>query len=422
MRRLTFGTLVIGLAAPLLLFAAAGHAPAGAVLIDFEQYADGRNLHGVNLGGVTLTNPSGKVEIYDDRFGVGYHSGTKSIASSSGLVSVNPLVGVFDDPVTSVSLWGGDEGWSPTEIDSWRLVAYDAKVGGNRVRRVNSGSWDGGPYRQLSISAPSILRFEAYWTGSQFGIGYDDLEFVTAPPPPEPAPGRRGTTTRPGSGAAIDYDDPNPVTEPPPPDPAPGGSGTTTQGGSGTIQTSSAVVLHNRGPVPSKLRSGSNTITLVDSRDNIGPSTAMVVNGPVGLDVPFAARSIGGGYDQWFAARGERSMSGDLTIELEDGFVPGPDHRFEIFKSYAPDGGSGSIGWYADWFSSVTLDPAWPDPQQWVWEFEYKDGGIGVGDQPEAGRPFFSASLRAVPEPSTLALLSMAALALTVGWWRRRKA
>ncbi len=188
MRRLTIAATIVGLAAPLWIFAFAADVRAGTISIDFEGFSDGANLCGVNLGGVTLTNPSRNVEVYDNRFGVGYHSGTKAIASPDGLASVNPLVGVFDTAVSYVSLWGGDEGWSATEIDSWELLAYDARVGGNVVGRVGSGSWSGAPYRRLNISAATIWRFEAVWTGPQFGIGYDDLVFVTVPPAPEPEP------------------------------------------------------------------------------------------------------------------------------------------------------------------------------------------------------------------------------------------
>jgi len=188
MRQLTMGVARIGLVAPLLLFAGAGHIRAATILIDFEQFKDGYNLNGINLGGVILTNPSGKVEIHDNRFGVGYHSATKAVASPNGLVSVNPLVGIFDVPVSYVGLWGGDAG-TYVEPDSWELLTYDARSGGNLVGRVSSGSWNGSPYRELSISGSSILRFEAVWTGPQFGIGYDDLKFVTIPPSePEPPP------------------------------------------------------------------------------------------------------------------------------------------------------------------------------------------------------------------------------------------
>jgi hypothetical protein len=186
MRRLSVAVARVGLVAPVLWLASAGQIRAATILVDFEQFQDGYNLNGFNLGGVTLTNPSGKVEIHDNRFGVGYHSGTKAVASPNGLLSVNPLIGIFDVPVSYVSLWGGDAG-TYIEPDSWELLAYDARVGGNLVGRVASGSWNGNPYRQLSISGSSILRFEAVWTGPQFGIGYDDLYFVTVPPPePEP--------------------------------------------------------------------------------------------------------------------------------------------------------------------------------------------------------------------------------------------
>ena len=151
-----------------------------AAIIDFEVYADGQNLNGVNLGGVTLTSPTNVVEVYEDRFGVGYHSPTKAIASTSGCVSVNPIVGVFDAPQTFVRLWGGDVGGGD-DTDSWQLEAFDAAVGGNSLGVANSGSWGGGPYRSLEISAPNIWRFEARWTGPVCGVGYDDLEFIPEP-------------------------------------------------------------------------------------------------------------------------------------------------------------------------------------------------------------------------------------------------
>lgn len=190
MRRLTIGTVAVGMVTPLLLFAGVGCIQAATVFIDFEQFNDGYNLHGVNLGGVTLTNPSGNVEIFANRFGVGRHSGTNSIASPAGLYSANPLVGRFDSPVSYVGLWGGDGGTRGTfqEVDSWELLAFDAQFGGNLVGRVGSGTWIGNPYRQLSISAPEIWRLEANWTGPYMGIGYDDLQFTPIPPPPPPPP------------------------------------------------------------------------------------------------------------------------------------------------------------------------------------------------------------------------------------------
>jgi hypothetical protein len=184
MRQLTMGVARIGLVAPLLLFAGAGHIRAATILIDFEQFKDGYNLNGINLGGVTLTNPSGRVEIHENRFGASCHSPTKAVASPSGLLSVNPLVGVFDGPVSFVSLWGGDAATYPDEIDSWELLAFDAPSGGNVVGRASSGAWAGDPYRQLTVTGQGIWRFEANWTGPTYGIGYDDLQFQIVPEPP----------------------------------------------------------------------------------------------------------------------------------------------------------------------------------------------------------------------------------------------
>ena len=174
--------LPVALAALLLLCVGVAQTEAQTVLINFEQFDDMDNVDGINLGGVTLSSPNGLVEIFDNRFGVFYHSATKAVASPEGLVSVNPLVGVFDIPVDSVSLWGGDAG-TYTESDSWELHVYDAPTGGNLVGSAASGSWNGSPYRELSVTAAKIWRFEAIWTGGKYGIGYDDLSFHPIPEP-----------------------------------------------------------------------------------------------------------------------------------------------------------------------------------------------------------------------------------------------
>lgn len=151
-----------------------GAASAAMITIDFEAYADATNLNGINLGGVTLTAPGGHVDIYDNRFGVSYHSETKAVAKLIGAGQDDPLIGVFDVPTSFISLWGGDGGG---DTESWQLRAYDAVVGGNLLGFVDSGLWNGAPYRQLTISAPGILRFEAVHANSGFGIGYDHLQF-----------------------------------------------------------------------------------------------------------------------------------------------------------------------------------------------------------------------------------------------------
>jgi hypothetical protein len=172
-----------------VLTMAAGYAQAS-VLIDFEAYADTQNLNGVNLGGVTLTAPAGSVAVFsNNRFGASYHSAINAVSNImlENASQDNPLIGVFDVPVTSVSLWAGDAG---VDSDSWTLKAFDAVVGGNLINTMSSGIWNGDPYMQLAITSSlgNIWRFEADFTGpSPLGIAYDDLEFeVSSNVIPEP--------------------------------------------------------------------------------------------------------------------------------------------------------------------------------------------------------------------------------------------
>lgn len=152
------------------------NSPNDVTVIDFESFEDGQDINGLNLGGVTLTNPgNGIVEIFDDRCGAAYHSPTKAVSPGECGDTNYPLVGVFDYPAMYIGLWAGDAG---NDIDSWELEAFDAPVGGNSLGIVTSGDWDGQPYRNLEISAPNIWRFEARWTGSEWPVAYDDLEFL----------------------------------------------------------------------------------------------------------------------------------------------------------------------------------------------------------------------------------------------------
>ena len=174
--------LQVGLLALISILANVGYVGA-ATLIDFEAFSDGANLDGVNLGGVTLTGPNGVVEVFDDRFGASYHSATKAVAAPEGCENANPLTGVFDVPVRWLALWSGDAG-TQSELDSWKLAAFDAPVGGNLIGSATSDPWDGDPYRQLKVSAEEpIYRFEAHWTGQVCGVGFDDLEFQVVPEP-----------------------------------------------------------------------------------------------------------------------------------------------------------------------------------------------------------------------------------------------
>lgn len=165
----------------------AGAASAATTTIDFESFADTQNLNGTDLGGVTITNPSGNVEVYaNNRFGVGSNSGSKAIGSFRGSQSVNPMIFTFSQTVDMVSLFGGDGGG---DDDAWRLDVYDAAVGGNLLGSVATTPYNGTPYQQLSLSFAGILRAEAIWTGPAAGVGFDDLTFNTAAAVPLPAGG-----------------------------------------------------------------------------------------------------------------------------------------------------------------------------------------------------------------------------------------
>ncbi len=172
--RTTLATLLMAVALPTSV---------SATTIDFESFTNAANINGINLEGVTITNPSGIVEIFDsNRFGVSFHSATKAIGSFEGTASTEPTIFIFDAAQTYVGLWGGDIGG---DTDNWTLTAYDAAIGGTLVGTANSGNYDGSPYELLSITAPSILRVEAVWNGWLCcGVGYDDLQFTSSIPEP----------------------------------------------------------------------------------------------------------------------------------------------------------------------------------------------------------------------------------------------
>ena len=162
------------------LFFAQATSSSTAATIDFESFADIQNINGVNLGGVTVTNPSGNVEIYDNRFGVGSRSGTKAIGSFTSSSSLNPMIFTFDVATDFIELFAGDGGG---DTDSWSLEIFDAVVGGNSLGILFSGDFTGNPYVGLAFNIAGILRAEANWTGTVAGIGFDDLSFNAVPLP-----------------------------------------------------------------------------------------------------------------------------------------------------------------------------------------------------------------------------------------------
>jgi hypothetical protein len=159
-------------------------AQAALTTIDFEAYTDAQNIHGVNLGGVTLyENQLGIVRVYaSDRFGAGYKSAVNSVGSDESAVATLPLTGVFDAPTSYVSIWAGDNGG---DIDQWELEVFDA--GGVSLGIAQSEQWNGNPYTKLSIGAEGIVSFQVRYldpVGVQAGIAYDDLQFGTTIPAP----------------------------------------------------------------------------------------------------------------------------------------------------------------------------------------------------------------------------------------------
>jgi hypothetical protein len=127
-------------------------------------------------------------------------------------------------------------------------------------------------------------------------------------------------------------------------------------------------------------------------------STEMLIWG----DSPFAFDqgsfgAVGGQYSQ-FGAVGPLALGGELTVELSEGFAPGPQHRFRLFESLEiPE--FEMVGSYDGWFSKVTL-PA--EMQDWLWVFGYEDGYWGT-EAPT--RAFTSATLMSTEPGRLLAVM-----------------
>ena len=119
-------------------------------------------------------------------------SPTIALASetSGAFVSpLNPIIGLFNIPVNTVSITGIDIGWAGARLD-----VYDALVGGNLLNSdifVDSGAGVG-VFHRLSVTAQNIRRFEVYQPIDlpYDGIVWDDLEFtpVTAQSTAVPEP------------------------------------------------------------------------------------------------------------------------------------------------------------------------------------------------------------------------------------------
>ena len=176
--RTASGLLFVGLIVAMCLPAQGSHT-------DFEGLVARLNIHGLDLGGITLYEPQLEiVRVYaNNAFGAFYHSPVNSVGSDESVAATYAIIGVFDAPQRFISLWAGDDGG---DTDQWELEAFDAPVGGTSLGLVQSDPWSGNPSTQLSISAEGIRRFEARSLGPDNGIAYDDLDFYDAR---IPAPG-----------------------------------------------------------------------------------------------------------------------------------------------------------------------------------------------------------------------------------------
>ncbi|MCF8485740.1 MAG: VPLPA-CTERM sorting domain-containing protein [Rhodobacteraceae bacterium] len=168
----------------------AAHANASVITVNFDSLPDFANINGVDLGGVTVTNPSGHVDVFANRFGVGARSGLNAIGSFTASSSNNPMIFTFASAVSWVELFAGDAGSLTGDLDQWRMDVYDAATGGTLLASLLSPIWIGGPYEGLSFAGAGIRRIEAIWTEPGCcGLGFDDLSFeTTAAPPPPPMP------------------------------------------------------------------------------------------------------------------------------------------------------------------------------------------------------------------------------------------
>ena len=161
----------------LLSLAAASHA--STTTLDFEEFAAGDDLEGLDLGGVTITSPAVGVTVFDGSSSAGSNSGARSIASRD---IVSDVIFTFDNAVSFVELFGGD-GPATSDADTWTFDVYDAQVGGNLLGTLTSSPLVSG-HSSLSFSIAGILRAEA---SSTTRVSYDDLTFTTVSQVPVPA-------------------------------------------------------------------------------------------------------------------------------------------------------------------------------------------------------------------------------------------
>ena len=95
-----------------------------ALTFNFDALTPGRNINGLDLGGLTITSPDGTAHVTSsaEHMGIGYTSALNAITNNS-LLKNDPLIFTFDFLVSSITLTGGDRGG---DKDKFTVTAFNA--------------------------------------------------------------------------------------------------------------------------------------------------------------------------------------------------------------------------------------------------------------------------------------------------------
>jgi hypothetical protein len=169
-------------------------ASAGAVLVNFDNFAPGQNINGLHIGdtapnGCVITSFSGQTVVVND-FGVGFRSAPNALTNfdPAFITPGNPMTITFDIPRGLVAFTGGDRGG---DTDQFTVDAFDNN--GNLITSLTTPVFGGNApdpmimvdfYRVQFVDIGYIKKI-VIRDAINAGIGIDDLEFCH----PAPIPG-----------------------------------------------------------------------------------------------------------------------------------------------------------------------------------------------------------------------------------------